>query len=550
MSISGTLEDVGVSDVMQFIYIGQSTGTLYCERHDEKAEIRFHEGRIVAARGTGSARLGDLLFKHGVVTRATMDRALAIQAASEPRQVLGEVLVAMEVVTPDDLVDVVEAHIQETIIELLTWTRGTFRFALCDVHPIEGFERTPGEILPDVDLNTQAVLLEAARIFDSRNRDKGTEEGDHFIDQAAAISMPTESTRVEPVDAPPPAVSPTEVSSTAGTTDVLPDVVEGDAGEDDEEGFGDLDFDLSLPVSELVKSVHVVSSNRPYLAELKSSLEERGIRLDQRALDTAGFPTPGDGAPIVLFDLGPDLTLEMMSELHRREPSAAILALLDSATEADLAFESGAVAVSTHALDELLRTIEEVAESRSEAPPRISLAPPEEMALDKLRRLSEEIRSGVLSTSASLFLLKILSESLDRALLFLVKPDALTALGGFGTTSADRRPLAVVTRKLSLPLDDDNPLTDAVDDRRARAVDWTQGTLPDELTALIGPPSNNLGAIFPVLGADKVILVVYADNGRVDEPIRELEVIDLVAAQVGLAIENELLRQRLPEQEA
>jgi hypothetical protein len=50
-----------------------------------------------------------------------------------------------------------------------------------------------------------------------------------------------------------------------------------------------------------------------------------------------------------------------------------------------------------------------------------------------------------------------------------------------------------------------------------------------------------------VLGSDRVILLIYTDNGPLDRPIEEIDMLDLAAAEVGIAFENEMLRRQLSE---
>ena len=73
MSISGSLEDVAVADVLQFIYLGKRTGTLALERAGESARFAFHEGTLVGAQAPGAPRLGDLLVEGGHVTQDELD---------------------------------------------------------------------------------------------------------------------------------------------------------------------------------------------------------------------------------------------------------------------------------------------------------------------------------------------------------------------------------------------------------------------------------------------------------------------------------------------
>ena len=79
----------------------------------------------------------------------------------------------MGAVTGEDLRNVLQRQIEQTVYELVTWTRGTFHFELDELRPIDDVGIYPGDIIPHIDLNTQMVLLEATRIFDERNRGDG-----------------------------------------------------------------------------------------------------------------------------------------------------------------------------------------------------------------------------------------------------------------------------------------------------------------------------------------------------------------------------------------
>ena len=62
MSINGVLEDLALADLLQFIHLGRRTGTLYLWQDEERrAEIGFHDGRIVSAWTPGHEKLGGLL---------------------------------------------------------------------------------------------------------------------------------------------------------------------------------------------------------------------------------------------------------------------------------------------------------------------------------------------------------------------------------------------------------------------------------------------------------------------------------------------------------
>ena len=48
-----------------------------------------------------------------------------------------------------------------------------------------------------------------------------------------------------------------------------------------------------------------------------------------------------------------------------------------------------------------------------------------------------------------------------------------------------------------------------------------------------------------MLGSERVISVVYTDNGSNNRAIEDIELLELATAQVGVAFENELLRRQI-----
>ena len=155
-----------------------------------------------------------------------------------------------------------------------------------------------------------------------------------------------------------------------------------------------------------------------------------------------------------------------------------------------------------------------------------------------------DLRSGVFSATVALNLMNIIAESVERAILFLVRRDSLTALGAFGF-SPTNRPLAELTRSLAVPLEEGSALTEAIEAKRAVSVSYDEANLPTDLARVLGRPRTGQVVLFPVLGTERVILLIYTDNGPLDQPIEEIDIIDLAAAEVGIAFENELLRRQL-----
>ena len=115
----------------------------------------------------------------------------------------------------------------------------------------------------------------------------------------------------------------------------------------------------------------------------------------------------------------------------------------------------------------------------------------------------------------------------------------LPAVGG--------RPLAELTRGLRLDLDEPSILIESLNSGEAQAVDFDEAELPAMLRKVLQRPLTGQVVVFPVLGAQRVISIIYTDNGDVNRPIEDIEILELATAQVGMAFENELLRRKISQ---
>ena len=104
-----------------------------------------------------------------------------------------------------------------------------------------------------------------------------------------------------------------------------------------------------------------------------------------------------------------------------------------------------------------------------------------------------------------------------------------------------------MTRGLKVPLDLGSALAHSLDTGEVQSITFDEAELPDPFRSMVGPPKNGLVVIFPVLGAQRVISVIYTDNGDSDKPIEDIDILELATAQVGMAFENELLRRQISQ---
>ena len=398
----------------------------------------------------------------------------------------------------------VEQQIERTVYDLVTWTHGTFQFALDDLKPIDDIAVVPGDVIRHLNLDTQMVLLDALRIFDERSRQQREQRND----TPAARSVPP--------------ITPMPVTRSAPTPTPA-------------NGVGPL-------ADEPRTRLQIVSTERELAERLAHVLP--GITVARVNVRDAGTPPPGEAPPLVLLDMRKGgVGLDAVSALRRARPRASILALIDGDAPAAAAYQAGALAVLPAELELVAACFRSVAQNRQDLMTGGSRADGINANFAKLRRIVGDLRSGLISTTISLSLMNIISESVERAVLFLVRREGLTALGAFGNSPGGQS-LAQLTRGLKIELASKNALTDSLADGQVRSIPFDEASFPDAFRALVGKPRSGECAIFPVMGGQRVIALVYADNGPSNRAIEELDILELAAAQAGLAFENELLRRQ------
>ncbi len=170
-----------------------------------------------------------------------------------------------------------------------------------------------------------------------------------------------------------------------------------------------------------------------------------------------------------------------------------------------------------------------------------SVVPPasQDDSLERLRRLVSELRVGLHRGTVALGLMQMLAEVVERAVLLLVEGEELVAFGAFGFGQGGK-PLAVLTRGMQLRPRPDSPAAAALATGGAAVLPWSRADLPGGLAAALGRPVHDEVLLLPVFGSRGALALVVADNGSVGRPIVGLDLLELAAAQIGVALQEEV----------
>jgi Domain of unknown function (DUF4388) len=624
MAISGSLKDVSVADVMQFIHLGRRTGTLLLTRGAQRAMIGFHGGRLVSAQAPRTPKLGDLLISSGLIDRATLDDAVRAQDLERERRSLGQLLVASGAIDAEGLRRVIAQQIEQAVSEVMVWD-GSFEFAIDDLRPIDDIALYPSDVLPDADLNTQMVLLEAARIFDERNRGRGEPllegpapfpsmqawqaiagsgaaavaglvpppsgaaaaaaaahlahggQGEHvgvlelrrsgaypagLFDGDATHPSLAPALALAGADAAGGSAMPGAAGVAAGalTATAAASAATATAAAGEEAGaavllleprpeYGRRRWELPKHAAERLH-LQIVSPDAAFVRALGEALQHEVAGIETLRLEQAGAAAPGEPPPIVAVDLRPGgVSLEQAAALRRARPRASIIALVDAGVPSARVYAAGVLTALPPDVEAVAACVENLIESRedlirgtSDRPPR----PAAQSGVARLRRVFGDLRSGLISATVALNLMHIISESVERAVLFLVKRDQLVALGAFGADGSGR-PLAELTRGLKMSTQVESVFARSLAAGEVQSVGFEDAGLPEPFRSLVGRSRTGQVVVFPVLGAQRVISVIYTDNGDRDQPIEDIDILELATAQVGMAFENELLRRQISQ---
>lgn len=541
MALRGSLDDVPVVDVLQFIHLSGKSGTLVMTAGAASALIEFADGNIVFARAPVSRNLGRILVERGLLAPARLEQLLTVQQESPERPPLGRLIVEQGLATAEVLAGCVRDQIHEAMTDIASWRDGEFQFHQARIETVDDVRVDVEDLLPLATVNTQFFLLEAMRLVDDRVREddaaspRALPDGavDGTLIAGTGLRLPTAP---DTLSVPVPAVwaEPT-----------LPPL-NGLARTGRGKGAGIMPVGLDQPTLGVFATT-LAARGYPVLGHVPS----RHVR--EQFLGERHWPS----AMVLLWRVrggargSADQTLALITETLRAHPGWAVVALVSGDVEmVARAYAAGAQAaiplrergalspVMVEAVEAVVARIWK--DNRREADAQAA----EMRAWLAATRLTSEMHRAVQRSSVALELMRVAAQVLDRAILFLAKGEGLIGLGAFGR-AADGRPMAEAMRGFALELKPDTPLARGLADGTAfvgAPGDLGMGRVFFEIAGL---PAVNRAVLIPLVGPSRAIGVLYGDNGTLNEALRGVHTVELAAAQASLAYENALLRRRL-----
>ena len=157
MSLVGSLEDLGLADILQIVSLSRKSGMLMLRSESGAGRIVLRDGLVHGAAIKGEPEdLRTLLLAQGCVDAEAFDRARAV--AGTESIALDEALGRVCGLAPDRLTSLRRAHVERSVMRMFGWRSGEFSFEIRDELTSED-----RELLLPSGLNSQYLAMEAPR---------------------------------------------------------------------------------------------------------------------------------------------------------------------------------------------------------------------------------------------------------------------------------------------------------------------------------------------------------------------------------------------------
>jgi CheY-like chemotaxis protein/tetratricopeptide (TPR) repeat protein len=125
--LQGSLEEMPFPALLHHLHGLRATGVLHLESGKKRKWIELRDGHPVAVRSNLlNECLGHYLMRNARIQQSDLDES---RRRMKGGQLQGAILVAMELLTEDEMVEALHAQADEKLFDLFSWETGKFRFA-------------------------------------------------------------------------------------------------------------------------------------------------------------------------------------------------------------------------------------------------------------------------------------------------------------------------------------------------------------------------------------------------------------------------------------
>jgi hypothetical protein len=141
-------------------------------------------------------------------------------------------------------------------------------------------------------------------------------------------------------------------------------------------------------------------------------------------------------------------------------------------------------------------------------------------------------------------MLQYVSEICERAITFIVRPNELAgdkAIGVYDEKTAG--PTSVTS--LRVPLSKSSVLSEAIEKGRLFYGESEDELLLNHLYEAIGQPLKPMIILLPLKSLGKTVTLTYGDFGKKETSTLQSDILEILAEEAGLVLENTLYRKQL-----
>jgi CheY-like chemotaxis protein len=204
MSLVGSLEDLGLGDILQIVSLSRKSGVLNLNWGGVRGKIIFRDGQVVAAlTNQEKPNLGQTLVERGLIPAPTVDSLQAKVGAGKTD--LRQALIQQALLPHAILDQVIKEHIEEVVFGFFAWPEGNFNFELTEFEAeLKNLSPKGRAFVLDQGLSPQYLAMEGTRLQDEYRRESA----------GAPVGPP----RARPSE-PPPAPAPSPPAAGASGED-------------------------------------------------------------------------------------------------------------------------------------------------------------------------------------------------------------------------------------------------------------------------------------------------------------------------------------------
>jgi Domain of unknown function (DUF4388) len=189
MSVSGNLKTMLPGDILQWLSLGQKTGTLFVRSGAVEKRIFFQKGRVISSASNNPREyLGQFLVSHGFLTEQELAKGMEVQQQSGI--LLGKILVMIEAISENDLLRLMRLKAEEEIYDVFLWTEGDFQFADDELPKME---------MVPLQVDVTGIIMEGMRRFDEWQRIREFIQSDMMIPVFDEAVDPDADPELEPI---------------------------------------------------------------------------------------------------------------------------------------------------------------------------------------------------------------------------------------------------------------------------------------------------------------------------------------------------------------